>query len=517
LDKHVKGVDYDDVSPDPSSMIESMRAHGYTLPAAVADLVDNSIAAGARNVWVDFKWRGGKSWVTVRDNGRGMDKHELRNAMRLGSISPLKERASGDLGRFGLGLKTASFSQARRLTVASTKFGSATVVRRWDLDYLCATEGPEWRLLIGAAANSESRLVLPDGVETGTVVLWEVLDRLVDIACDDNDETHRKRFLRMVGEVENHLSMVFHRYLTGPAKRLSISHNGKAIAGWDPFLTDVSSPTPEETIHLEGYTEPVRVKGYVLPHKDKLGAERHRQASGPAGWNAQQGFYVYRNERLIVAGDWLGLRRGGDRPWTKEEHYKLARIRIDIPNSMDHLWQLDVKKSTARPPTLIRERLAGLAYGVRQEARSVFSHRGKYGERKRKQEVERPWKAVRGKSGVRYRIDREHPLAVATRAALTPLQEAHLEAFLAILEETVPIQQIWLDAAESPDDQAKPFSSFSAKRIEQLILMCYQAMREYRSLSHEQAIAELLVREEFGDEESRAIIATSFAQETSNE
>ena len=112
---------YDDCPSDASAMGEAMRAYGYNLATALADLIDNSIAAGSRKVWLRCEWAGSSSWISVTDDGSGMAEKELVNAMRLGSTNPTSKRAKSDLGRFGLGLKTASFSQARRLTVITKK------------------------------------------------------------------------------------------------------------------------------------------------------------------------------------------------------------------------------------------------------------------------------------------------------------------------------------------------------------------------------------------------------------
>src|SRR5262245_49032780 len=225
--------EFDQVEPEPSSMIESMRAHGYTLPAAIADLIDNSIAAGAGSVWLRFEWDGDGSWISIADDGRGMTEIALRDAMRLGSRSPLDERESTDLGRFGLGLKTASLSQCRRLTVASWTADSDLSVRRWDLDHLARPEVTGWQLLKNAAPGSEKHLGHPSRPAYGTVVLWEALDRLVGQARVD-DEGMQAHFLRSVETVETHLAMVFHRYLS--ARRLSIFVNEHPITAWDPFL-----------------------------------------------------------------------------------------------------------------------------------------------------------------------------------------------------------------------------------------------------------------------------------------
>lgn len=504
---------YDDVAPDPSAMIESMRAYGYTLATAVSDLIDNSIVANGRTVWIDSHWAGEQSWLTVSDDGEGMSGPELSAAMRLGSRSPLEDRAPTDLGRFGLGMKTASLSQCRRLTVVSKKSGGAKEIRRWDLDHLALPEVVGWQLLRSPHPGSTARTDRIDDLSSGTTVVWEVLDRLAPNA-DRDDRGMKSYFLKAVDELELYLGMVFHRYLEGPRRRLRIFVDDNEVKAWDPYGAShvATKPTPEEPIDIPGHPDPVRVKGFVLPHKDMLGPEAHRALAGPKGWNAQQGFYLYRNERLIVAGSWLGL--GGSRPWTQEEHYKLARIRVDVPNSMDHAWQLDVKKSTATPPPMVRSRLQGLAQDVRQTARGVFAHRGSYGKRPRRTEHTRPWK-VRTRSDSRvYAIDRKHPMVDAVVSALEPWLRPPMEAMLRIIEETVPIEQIWLDTAEFSDQTAAPFYGLPSRDRADIIRTVYSTIRRVRSLGHEEAIEVLKSCQEFDDDESSAILEVLAAGES---
>lgn len=201
-------ADYDLVEPDASAMLESLRAFGYSTPAAVADLIDNSITAGAKNVWIEFHWDGRNSHVSVLDDGQGMSEEELLAAMRAGSRSPLEERPPADLGRFGLGLKTASFSQCRQLTVASRAKGCDVACRRWDLDYV--REHREWRLLRTPAPGSTGRLAVLEGMTQGTLVLWEKMDRVVP-ADDVASEADHARFRDLIDAVDEHLGMVFHR------------------------------------------------------------------------------------------------------------------------------------------------------------------------------------------------------------------------------------------------------------------------------------------------------------------
>jgi hypothetical protein len=486
-------------------MAEAMRAYGYSLATAVADLIDNSISAGCRQVEIWFEWAGRNSYATISDDGVGMSEDKLREAMRLGSANPLEPRAKQDLGRFGLGLKTASFSQCRRLTVMSSERGGPPAVRRWDLDHLAKPGVSSWQILKHPAPGSADRLVLPAGAATGTVVLWEEMDRIVGNTPAD-DGNARRRFDNALCALEAHLGMVFHRYLAGPRSKLAITLNRRDVAAWDPFAQDhpATGRYPTENISLEGVPGEVGVSAFVLPHKDRLGAERHKALAGPSGWNAQQGFYLYRNERLIVAGSWLGL--GGSTPWTKEEHYKLARIRLDVPNSMDHLWQLDVKKSSARPPGQIRCHFEDIALRVRKDARSVFAHRGKYGPRPaRPTEIRRLWRTDTRNALRRYHIDRDHPVVDVLLRDLPSNLTERIELLLRMVEESVPVEQIWLNKAESPEDISGPFQCYTDAQLRSHLKDILQKISDV-GLTKTEALALMKRCDEYSDERTAAVL-----------
>lgn len=454
--------DFEISAPKPCALVESLRSVGYSLPTAIADIVDNSIAAHAKNIWIDFHWAGPDSWMAIVDDGDGMTEATLTDAMRPGSANPLDIRTPDDLGRFGLGLKTASFSQCRKLSVWSRRAEGGAAGRCWDLDYVAKHD--EWRLLkVGAPHRLEPFNSLIE-LRSGTLVLWEHLDRAVDKSPSSSAEAHQ-RFLQLIDDVHAHLAMIFHRYLEGAASArrgaLQIFVNGRseahAVQPWNPFAicgAPASKETPAEAMSLGGHR--VSVRGYVLPHKDRLSPKQFQVGSGPQGWVAQQGFYIYRNDRIIVPGDWLRLGRG--RSWAKEEQYRLARLSVDIPNVMDKDWELDIKKSTARPPAAIRERLTDLAEAVRKDARQVFAHRGEYGPRPDVPNavIERPWTATSRFGRNVYVINREHPLIAQSLRRIGTLVE-HVKPMLRLIEETVPVERIWLDAAESPDAHALPY------------------------------------------------------------
>ncbi|MGD0762770.1 MAG: ATP-binding protein [Roseiarcus sp.] len=210
---------YELAPPLAGALIESLRGVGSSASTALADLIDNSISAGARNVWLDFKFLGPDSVITVRDDGRGMSEDELRRAMTLGGVGPLAQREAADLGRFGLGLKTASFSQCRCLTVVAKSAGVVSC-RRWDLDYIARPDVRDWRLLSAPRPGSEGLLDALDPIEHGAVVVWQGIDRIVGAARAD-DRLAEDAFYDLAARVGRHLGMVFHRYLCVSARCLT--------------------------------------------------------------------------------------------------------------------------------------------------------------------------------------------------------------------------------------------------------------------------------------------------------
>lgn len=474
--------------PRANAMLESLRGLGYSTPAALADIVDNSISAGANIVHIDFSWLENRSRVSVIDNGSGMSDPDLENALRLGDKNPLHQREPHDLGRFGMGLKTASFSQCRRLTVSSKKDGVVSCLR-WDLDEIAADPNGEWLLHEGPAAGSEEFLEALTQMTSGTLVLWEVLDRIVTpgyIADDFND---------LIDATRAHLAMVFHRMLDGPNASLSLMLNGERIRSWDPFLAGHTAKTWNTPVaKFETAFGRVELEAHVLPHKDMLSADEFETAAGPGGWTAQQGFYVYRNRRLLVAGGWLGL--GSGKPWNREEIYRLARIRLDIPNTADADWKIDVKKSTARPPVTLRPWLTRIAQDTRDRARRVFAFRGTATTAIGKAPIEHAWRVDHTKAGVRYRIDLKHPV-VASVLELSGENDALIKAMLRVIEETVPIQRIWLDTAEQHDPPKAEFSGEPPEKVLEILKVLYQDLRVRKGMTSDAAARVLLATAPF--------------------
>lgn len=475
--------------PRASSMLEALRGFGYSTATALADIVDNSLSAHASAVDIQFCWQGEESTITIADNGAGMDEHELDSAMRLGTRDTANVRAADDLGRFGVGLKTASFSQCRVLTVASRKDGRSNCLR-WDLDRLAASEDDGWHLLEDPAPGSE-HLLEPLGLRLqGTLVIWEKLDRIVTLAFTEQD------FLDLIDNVERHLAMTFHRFLSGTRPRVKLNINGRAVVPWDPFLRSQTATWSSPIQRIPADRGAVEVQCHVLPHKDHLSPHDNQAGGGPNGWTAQQGFYVYRNERLLVAGSWLGLGRG--RHWTKEEAHRLARIRLDIPNTADADWRIDIRKSTARPPVSLKEHLTLLAEDTRKRARHVFAHRGQPRHILDCAPVVYAWNTIPFSGGVRYRINEDHP-AVRTVLENAGSLDAQIRTMLRVIEETIPVQRIWLDTTEVHETPRTSFGGEASSEILEVLSSLYRNMIHRKQLAPELARKILLNTEPFNN------------------
>lgn len=471
-------------------MLESLRGLGYSTASALADIIDNSISAGATTVDIQFNWKETSSNIHILDNGSGMSDQELESAMTLGDKNPLEARSPHDLGRFGMGLKTASFSQCRRLTVASRKNGDTSCLR-WDLDLLTANPDMGWVLIEGPAPGSEDLPAKLESLDHGTLVIWEVLDRVVTESFTVN------HFLALMEEqVERHLAMVFHRLLEGHHPKLRLNLNGKEIEAWDPFLSGhPAKPWTSPAQRHRTSSGDIEVQCHVLPHRDKLSEKEYEINGGPAGWNAQQGFYVYRNQRLLVAGGWLGL--GQPRAWNREEPHRLARIRLDIPITADADWKIDVKKSVARPPVALRPWLTSMATDTRERARRVFAYRGSPTSVNASTSIEQAWKVERTSKGIRYRIDEAHPSISAVLDDATSTQKDLIISMLRVIEETVPVQKIWLDTAEQKETPVTSFASSSDEAVLKVMKSLFRNLVAQKGMDIEDARARLACTDPF--------------------
>lgn len=431
---------YEDCPPKADAMIHSLRAFGYDLAMAIADLIDNSIFAGASNIWVQYDWNEGSPWIRVLDDGFGMTEDKLVKAMTLGSTSPLDERDPDDLGRFGLGLKTASFSQSKLVTVATKRENDSEYVRFWDLDFV--EQIKEWKL--GKIPREDIKQLLEplQAMEKGTIVVWKELDRVVD-RTDGKDHNPQEAFLIKFLYVKEYLEMVFHQYLEKRGRNLKIYVGAAECEPWDPYLLKNDF---QQKLSSEKYEDSrVRVLPYVLPHVSNRSDKENVVGAGPKGWNAQQGFYVYRNNRMIVSGGYL------DFDLKPEEHYKLARIKIDITNDMDHEWAIDVRKAVASPPDRLKAELLRIARVTRQRASEVYRARTG-GARKKGTVLNKDDVWLKKKSGEKivYKLNLKNPILKQLLDEVSS-DKTWRKKFCYVVESTVPHRLIIMDGLEHED------------------------------------------------------------------
>ena len=444
--------------PYAPTLIESTRAIGYSLEAAVADIIDNSIAANAVNVDIYFFPVDG-AYIAILDNGSGMNEKEINIAMQYGSKNPTEERDKKDLGRFGLGLKTASLSQCRCLTVIS-KQGERLEGRQWDIDHVI--EVGDWSLIIldEEEINEFPQVEELKKYESGTLVIWQKLDRLK--AGEINFELSLGR---KIDRVRDHLSLVYHRYLMGESgiTKLKLFINGEKVKAIDPFLINKSvQAMDDETLIIQGHK--ILVRPYILPHISKLTSDEIKMLGGKDGLRKQQGFYVYRNKRLLVWGTWFRMMRQGDLS-------KLARIRVDIPNTLDDLWTLDIKKSSALPPAEVRKNLEIIINQIAERSKRTWTFRGK----KEVSDTETHiWNRMKNKQGgYYYEINREHPF-VQQLVKVDPSLKMSIYALLQQIELGLPLNQLYVDL--NNDEQITNDNEQSIvdvkKSLEAMITMC---------------------------------------------
>jgi Histidine kinase-, DNA gyrase B-, and HSP90-like ATPase len=418
--------------PAASDLLESMRALGYSFEAAVADLVDNSLSAQAGNVDIRFS-PFDEPYVAILDDGTGMLPATLTAAMRHGSQNPTVPRGERDLGRFGLGLKTASLSQCRRMTVVSLRDGVLSG-RCWDLDHIAIRQ--DW-ILLQLLHEEIQKLPLVDQLTLqthGTLVLWQNFDRL-----GAGEYSIEKALGNRMDLLREHLALVFHRFLAGGPgmSAVAISINNFPLQPVDPFLTrnGATQPLPPQDFPLAG--EKVLVQAYILPHISRLSREDLELAGGEDGLRRNQGFYVYRNRRLISWGSWFRLVR-------QEELSKLARVRVDLSSQLDHLWKLDIKKSSTSPPEALRDGLKQIIGRITEGSRSVFIFRGK---KASNHQIVHAWDRTIVRDGVSYKINRDHPLLSILAEKTSEEALSLLEEVLLLLERALPLDAIYLDKA----------------------------------------------------------------------
>lgn len=359
-----------DLVPRPSAHIKTLSRIGYTFVSAIGDLIDNCIAANAKNIWVNFYPNNGEMELTIRDDGCGMDKPNLIENMRLSCKDPSDERKSRDLGRFGSGMKTASFSQCRKLIVVSKINNSQNTLASWDLDLIERVN--EWTLLVSEdikSINFHDFEAFDEQIH-GTTVVWRNFPRYYSLDVAEKE--------KMLGQdnanLKNYLSLYFHKFLSANKNQINIFLNHQKILAVNPFLSELPGyqefPTEKFRIRKGGF---ITITPHILPHESKLSSEQLDALGGIDNITAKQGIYIYRANRLIVEGGWHGLAK-------LSLLGRLARIEVNVPTSLDEEWSTDVKKSSLIIPEKVKEKLRRLSFTPQEKSKRAYTYRGKLNE-----------------------------------------------------------------------------------------------------------------------------------------
>jgi hypothetical protein len=328
--------------PNPARLIEGLRDTGYDFDTALADIVDNSVDAGATRIDIRINLdTDGDILITVADNGCGMDEQTLLDGMTYGATGRIDPKR---LGKFGLGLKTASTAFCRKLSVTTRSSPDAVLMKAtWDLDHVVNTA--EWELLLDDPDTYEEGVFeeVASG-SSGTLVVWDAVDRLVKSYADKTGKHARNALGKAVSGFGHHASMVYQRFLDfsdNRARNIGITLNGETVCSWNPFCEQEAETelVAEKTLSVElpeGSTASLNIRAFILPRKEHFSSETAWKESRLT--NKMQGIYVYRENRLIHPADWLGM-------FIKEPHLSLLRVEFSFDHLLDEAFQVDIKKS----------------------------------------------------------------------------------------------------------------------------------------------------------------------------
>lgn len=477
-------------TPRANILMGSMRSIGYTFESAIADVIDNSISAHCVNVHLYFPENPlEKLAVGILDDGSGMSDSNLFEAMRYGSSSSEDQRDIDDLGRFGLGMKSASMSMCRKLTVAS-KFDGKIHAYTWDYDYIKQKE--EW---ITKEHSTEEINDLPYidrliAQEQGTLVIWRDFDV---ISKSSNGQVY-EALNDYKKSVNDAVALIFHRFLNSKTKNhISIYINNSQVKGLDPFLENHPKTTTKKEVTIaiddsNGIERQVKVKPFILPYASDLKSKDRQLVGGVESLKSKQGFYIYRNYRLIVWGTWFGMR-------PRSELTKNARIRVDIPNSLDDIFKIDVKKQTAYIPRYIQNQLKKLVNDALEISITKQTHRGR---REDLGDIDYIWNRMetRNKSYY-YQINRNSEIYKLVREHLSSEGITYLDILLKEIEKNLPIQQIYIDRSNESIYDDKEDEDIREKDVLNIAITIIESVKNLQTKTVSQAIEDLMKSEPF--------------------
>lgn len=413
--------------PPAKSLITGIRSIGYSFATSVADIIDNSITAKATEINI-FSDPLDEPYFTILDNGLGMNYDELKNAMTFGSDRSNKVDNNLDLGRFGLGLKSASLSQCRKMTVISKK-GNVFNAMSYDLDEIERQNDWILEILTEEEISKVPSIEQLKKYETGTLVIWQNFDKLS--ALTTNFVTS---FRNAVADAKKHVELVFHYYYDS----VNIYFNNDRVEKRDPFLLN-SAPRQQtgrsDEITMDGAV--IRITPYTLPFANTL-TQEEKKLLGNVDIYEEQGFYIYRNKRLIIWGSWLHMN-------VRSELSKLARVKIEIPSTLDKAWSLDVKKSTAKIPDKIKEQIKASLEDSVHRSRKTTRFKGV----KEQQFEDKVWNRINLRDGfVKYELNKNNPLYKILSENLSENDKYILDSFIFQIELGLPKYSIQNDTLD---------------------------------------------------------------------
>ena len=478
--------------PPSTNLIKALGSSGYTIESAIADIVDNSISNGASRIDVSFERNGPNSYIEVSDNGNGMNKPDLQNAMRLAEKSIDDVRDEGDLGRFGVGMKTASCSFCNELQVVSK--GSSGLVN----SYIFPFDSDRW--VIKEVEVSQDLIIYP----TGTKVIWRRLRLSNDpnennrILCDIDGT-----FYEMCDDVAHHLSKVFGLILLKGDVEIFV--NGNKLEGWTPFAVPGNGPFSQCTFKEHSFLiggKHIRVECYLLPNKSKMNQNQldYVTCGGEGPLADFEGFYVYRNNRLLSCDNWQGMKGFG-----LSEKYNYARIGIWFDSSVetDKYFGVNFAKNHVQFPSEFCQYLKPIAKSIRQKSANSYDFKANprpYKRRSKSDDIQ-VWTVTKNSSFSKFTVNENHPLV---KRFTEGLDKKRKTALFKLLEREFPFKEL--------EVSLPGINEYSEDELRQMMEEEFQQKVDVENLSLADARNAILSMSPFSDEKYRSKCVFIFAK-----
>ncbi|MCB4800026.1 ATP-binding protein [Neotamlana laminarinivorans] len=430
----------EDASPNPEYLIKSIAEQGYSLETSLADLMDNSISAEANKIEVLIDTDSEPFKLFLADNGQGMTEEELSSNMQFPSNSPEDSRSNSDLGRFGLGMKTASFSQTRKFTVLSKKKGDNKYYgRTWDVDFLKANG---WKIIINSDEEvarlmyqynqlSKEFLKRFDDYEPNTIVIWEGLYKFESYLKEGNRKEALKKEITEV--TSDYLALVFHRFMEKDNNPLKIRINNTIVSPFNPFPEEEKDFRQIEPKQSSFRSDVIKIEGFVLPSRAITESKKGltKWTTTYRGLMDMEGLYIYRANRIILFGGWNGIVK-------KAPRLQLARLRVEVGNSVDHLLHLNVAKSQIVVPHELRNAFEDYIGELKIEAEREYYNRGirKFSGTKTQNHVQLFERGYSNKGSI-LEVNNNFPLVRNLKDSLDKKQKSQLNLLLRMINTRV--------------------------------------------------------------------------------